>query len=83
MGALQGPPQMLYTLLCLSLNSFCALHGNGSQNNLFDVIYSNLERMVVQRPKKNGFSLTNAKGFCFVFKAQTNPLGSLAGYIIA
>lgn len=56
---------------------------NGSQNTLFDVIYSNLERMVVQRPKKNGFSLTNAKGFCFVFKAQTNPLGSLAGYIIA
>lgn len=43
------------------------LHGNGSQKNLFDVIYSNLERMVVQRPKKNGFSLTNAKGFLFCF----------------
>lgn len=82
MGALQGPahsPQMLHTLLCLSLNNL----ENGSQNSLFDVIYSNLERMVVQRPKKNGFSLTNAKGFCFVFKAQTNPLGYLAGYIIA
>lgn len=43
-----------HTLLCLSLSNFCALCGNGSQKNLFDVIYSNLERMVVQTPKENG-----------------------------
>lgn len=59
-----------HRLLCLSLNNSCALHGNGSQKNLSDVIYSNLERMLVQRPKRNGFSLINARVFVLFLKPK-------------